>query len=158
MRLEEYKLAFIAVGLTGVLILASPILGIGVRFPSGERFSELYVLGPERLTKNYPFNVVTGQDYTVYVGVGNHMGSSAYYLAYVKFRNLREPLPNSTLGIPSSLSPLFSYRVMLEDGESWEAALRFSFSNVSFSGGTATVGAIRLNDVDFGVNKGSIGI
>ncbi len=153
MKLEEYKLIVIAVGLIGVLLVASPVLGMLVRLPSGEKFSELYVLGQGHMAEGYPFNVVKGQNYSVYVGVGNHVGSLAYYVLYVKFRNLNEPLPNATLGVPSSLQPLYEYRVVLEDGKSWEAPLRFSFSNVSFSENRSFVGSLMINGVTFNVDK-----
>ena len=78
MKLEEYKLIIIAVGLIGVLIAASPLLAMIMHLPSGEKFSELYVLGPAHMAEDYPFSVAEGQSYSVYVGVGNHLGSSAY--------------------------------------------------------------------------------
>jgi hypothetical protein len=152
-KLEEYKLIVIAVGLVGVLLVASPVLGMVARLPSGEKFSELYVLGQGHMAEDYPFNVVKGQNYSVYVGVGNHVGSSAYYVLYVKFRNLNEPLPNATLGVPSSLQPLYEYHVVLEDGKSWEAPLRFSFSNVSFSENRSFIGSLMINGVIFNVDK-----
>jgi hypothetical protein len=152
-KLEEYKLVVIAVGLIGVLLVASPVLGMVARLPSGEKFSELYVLGQGHMAEGYPFNVVEGQNYSVYVGVGNHVGSSAYYVLYVKFRNLNEPLPNATLGVPSSLQPLYEYRVVLEDGKSWEAPLTFSFSEVSFSENRSRIGAMQINGDVFSLDK-----
>jgi hypothetical protein len=92
-------------------------------------------------------------NYLVYVGVGNHMGSSTYYVVYVKFRNQTEPLPNATAGTPSPLSPLFEYRVFLEEGESWEAPLMFSFSGVSFFENRCLVESCIMNDVAFRVDK-----
>ena len=106
MKLEDYKLIFVAVGLIGVLLIASPALGGVIRLSGGEQFSKLYLLDPDNMAENYPFNIVAGQNYSVYVGVGNHLGSSAYYVLYVKFGNQTDPLPNATLGTPSSLQPL----------------------------------------------------
>ena len=153
MNLEEYRAVFIVGGLVLSLIASAPALSLVLPFPGGERFSELWVLGPGGMAEDYPFNVGVGESYLVYVGVGNHMGSSAYYVAYVKFRNQSEALPNATAGTPSLLVPLFEYRVFLEEGESWEAPLTFSFSGVSFFGNRCLVESLVMNDVVFSVDK-----
>ena len=73
MKLEDYKLIFVTVGLIGILLIAIPALGDVIRLPIGEQFSELYLLDPDHMAKNCPFNIVTDQNYSVYVGVGNHL-------------------------------------------------------------------------------------
>jgi hypothetical protein len=152
-RLSDYKLIFVAVGLIGVLLCATPLLSLAVHLPAGERFSELYLLGPQHTLENYPFNIKTGTDYTLYLGVINHVGSSAYYTCYVKLRNLSDPLPNDTSGTPSNLVPLHEYRVLIQDGKSWEAPLVFSVSNVSISAGESLVRNINIDGVSTAINK-----
>ena len=153
LKIEDYKAVFASVGLIGVLLFASSTLGLVLRLPGGEKFSELWVLGPGHMAEDYPFNVGADVNYLVYVGVGNHMGCSAYYVVYVKFRNQTESLPNATVGTPSPLPPLFEYRLFVEDGKSWEAPLRFSFSNVSFSENRSFVGSLMINGLTFNVDK-----
>ena len=46
MQLENVRIIFIAVGLIGVLLFASPTIGLLIRVPAGKEFSELYFLGP----------------------------------------------------------------------------------------------------------------
>ena len=153
LKLEDYKVVFASVGLIGVLLFASPTLGLVLRLPGGEKFSELWVLGPGHMAEDYPFNVKANDNYSVYVGVGNHMGSSAYYVVYVKFRNQSEPLPNATDGTPSPLPPRYEYRVFLQDGKTWDAPLTFSFSDVSFFENRSWVAGLVINGVAFSVNK-----
>lgn len=153
MKLENYKLIFNAVVLIGILLIASPVLGIVGRLPSGEKFSELYVLGPERMAEDYPFNVMEGQNYLVYVGVGNHLAASAYYVLYVKLRNQTELLPNATIGAPSPLQPLYEYRFFVADGEYWESSLSFSFSATSFEANESSIKRMIVNKVEFDVDK-----
>ena len=153
MKLEEYKLVFVAVALIGVLLIASPVLGKVARLPSGEKFSELYLLGPGHMAEDYPFNVVAGQNYSVYVGVGNHMAASAYYVLYVKFRNQTEQLPNATSGASSSLQLLYEYRFFIADGETWESLLIFSISDASSSANQSSIRRIMINNVEFDVDK-----
>ena len=90
MKLDGYKLIFVVVGLIGVLLIATPALVDVIHLPGipdGEQFSELYLLGPDHTATNYPFNIAVGQNYSVYVDVGNQLGSSAYYVLYVKLGN-----------------------------------------------------------------------
>jgi len=154
MNLEEYRTVFAVSCLILVLIGSAPALSLVVPFHGGgERFSELWVLGPGRMAEDYPFNVKAGESYLIYVGVGNHMGSSAYYVIYVKFRSQIEPLPNATAGTPSPLPPLFEFRLSIEDGKSWDAPVTFSFSDVSFSENITRVGKLTVNGVCFNADK-----
>jgi len=153
MSFEGLKLSYMLSCFVLGLIVLSPTLVMVITLPGGERFSELWILGPGHMAEDYPFDVRAGESYSVYVGVGNHMGSSSYYVVYVKFRNQSEALPNATAGTPSPLSPLYEYRVFLEDGESWEGPLNFSFSGVLLSGNQYLVERLRINGVVFTVDK-----
>jgi hypothetical protein len=153
LKIDDYKLVFMSAGLIGILLFASPMLSLVLHLPGGERFSELWILGPEHMAEDYPFNVEAGEEYLVYVGVGNHMGCSAYYVVYVKFRNQNEPLPNATAATPSPLPPLYEYRVFLEDGKTWERPLTLSFCDVSFSENKSLVRSLMTNGVTFNVDK-----
>jgi uncharacterized membrane protein len=156
MKLEGYKLVFVAVGLIGVLLIATPALGDVIRLPGGEQFSELYLLGPDNMAANYPFNIVAGQNYSVYVGVGSQLGSSAYYVLYVKFGNQTDQMPNATLGTPSSLQPLYEYRFSIQDSVNWESLLNFSVSNASISGNNSQINTLQINNVTFNVDKPAV--
>jgi len=153
LKLKDCKAVFAAVGFIGVLLFASPTLSSVLHLPGGEKFSELWVLGPGHMAEDYPFNVKSDERYLIYVGVGNNMGSSAYYTVCVKFRNQSEPLPNATAGMPSPLQPLLEYRIFVEDGEGWEAPLTFSFSGVSFFENQSLVESLMINEVAFRVDK-----
>jgi hypothetical protein len=154
MDIKEYRTLFVVVTLVLALVAASPALSVVVPFQvASERFSEIWLLGPGHMAEDYPFNVVADESYLVYVGVGNHMGSSAYYMIYVKFRNQTEVLPNATAGTPSPVPPLYEYRVFVEDGETWEAPLSFSFSGVSFFENRSLVESFTVNDGVFEVDK-----
>lgn len=147
------KQAFYVVGLLGIILFSIPTAVSYVRLPSGEPFSELYVLGPGHMASDYPFNVSEGENYLVYLGVGNHLGAAAYYGVYVKFGNASDALPNATAGVSSPLPLLYEYRVFLTDGQTWEAPLNFSFSDVAFDGNVSFVRNIRINDAVFDVEK-----
>jgi hypothetical protein len=152
MDLEDYRTVFAAGSLVLVLIAAAPTLGLIVPFSSGgERFSEFWVLGSNHMAEDYPFNVRVDESYNVFVGVGNHMGVSSYYLVYVKFRNQTQTLPNATISEPSPLAPLYEFRAFVKDGGTWEARVTFIFSDVSFNGDSVSVNRVIINDEAFAV-------
>ena len=154
--LMEYRYVFVAVGLIGIVGFSVPSAMMVVRLPGGERFSELYVLGPGHMAEGYPFNVSVGNDYLVYLGVTNHLGNASYYEVVLKLRNSTEALPNATSGAESPLPVLCNYEVFLTDEQTWEGALNFSFADVVFGENVSSVGMIRINDALVNVDKSAV--
>jgi len=151
MNVEEYRGWFIAGSLALMLLGTAPTLALYVHLPSGsEKFSELWLLDPNHKAEDYPFNVKVNETYNVFVGVGNHLGYSAYYRVYVKFRNQTLPLPDSSNSIPSPLNSTYELQLFLADGKTWETQLKFSFQ-----GEPMFVSNILINDVVFPVNRSS---
>ncbi len=155
MKLGDYKLIFIVTAIIGSLLIASPAIAGVIRLPEGEQFSELYILGPERMAQDYPFNIIPNQNYSVYINVGNQMGSSEYYLIYVKLLNATDPLPSNS-GTPSSEQPLYEYRFSIQNGQTFENLLTFSISNPIISNNQATIGNINTNGYNYSANKSAI--
>lgn len=151
MNLEGYQTVFVVAILGLILVAASP--AVSLYLPSGgEQFSELWVLGPGHMAEDYPFNVVVGEEYSVFVGVGCHTGESTYYIVYVKFRNRTQPLPNASASTPSPLEPLYEFQVFIEDGEIWEEQVNFAISDISFGINSSFIRHLSVNDVVFEVN------
>jgi len=141
------------VGVVGVAVLLVPGFAGFLRLPRGESFSQLYVLGSTRMAEGYPFNVSSGVEYSVFLGVVNDLGTSAYYEVVVKMRNAAEPLPNATSGNASPLPGLYSYQVFLGHGQAWEMPLAFMFDGVAFGVNVSSVDRIRVNDAWAFVNE-----
>jgi len=146
----------VTMGLVGVFLCSVPSVMFFGRFPGGEQFSELYVLGPTHMAEGYPFNVSAGRNYSVYLGVGNHLGNVTYYRVVVKLRNGDEALPNSTTGVASPLPALYNYSVFLTDGQVWEDSLVFSFPNVLFEGNVSSLQWVSINGALFVVDKSAV--
>jgi len=128
---ENYKAIFIIVTFVSALLVASPALSRVLVYPRTEFFTELWILDSNHETENYPFNISSNQDYSIYLGVGNHLGYCAYYMVQVKFRNESQPAPTSFGPIekrnPSSLQPLYNFTLFVADENVWETSLTFSF-------------------------------
>ena len=146
MTLNECKHIFYVVGLIGVILCFAPSFARIIDFQPGKQFSDLYVLGPSHMAEGYPFNVSADNNSSVYLGVGNHMGCSMYYVVDVKLRSESELLlPNGS--VPSPLPPLYNYTVFLEDGQIWEDTLNFSFSNIVVNDrNSSSIGKVQLNN------------
>jgi len=152
-NVEEYRTLFVVGSLVLMLVAVAPTLSLFIRIPSGsERFSELWLLGPAHTTENYPFNVSVNEEYRLFVGVGNHLGSSSYYMVYVKFRNQTQQLPNFTMSEPSPLPPLYEFRFVLSDGEVWEAPLTFAIENVLLQQNFSIIQNVSINGIVFPIN------
>ena len=156
MSFDDFKLIYVFTCFGLGLIILSPTLAMVVRFPSGERFSEVWVLGSGRMAEDYPFNVKAHEVYKVYLGVANHIGGLEYYRVYVKFRNQTEPLPDAVNGTPSVLDPIFEYRMFLRDSEVWEKEILFSFESVSFEGNSCRVSSLAVDGYVLNVDKSAV--
>lgn len=147
MNFQDYRTFFVAGSLVSILLAASPALSLVVSFPrSGESFSELWLLGPNHMAEDYPFNVHTGESYNLFLGVGNHLGYSACYLVYAKFRNQTQPLPNASVSEPSSLPSVYEFQFFVADSDVWEAPVTFEIPNASVQGNTMVVESVSVND------------
>ena len=84
MNLDDYRTLFMLTVLGFVLIFSVPIFNIFVTVDEDSgKFSEFWLLGSNQMVGDYPFYVNGTEEYTVSLGVGNHMGSSEYYLSLI---------------------------------------------------------------------------
>jgi len=153
MGLKDYRNLFATCSLVLSFFAITPALNLFVSFSVEERFSELSILGPTHMAKDYPFDVGVNSEESLFVSVGNHMGESIYYMVYVKFRNQTQSLPSDA--IPSSLAPLYEFRVFLLDGEQWEGIIRVEFLEVLRNGDVVRVRKMSVNNVIFEVDSSS---
>ena len=146
---QDYRNLLLAACLIALLLAALPAVSVLVTLPlpnTGERFSELWYVGPGHMAEGYPFNVAVGESYTVYLAVGNQMGDSTYYAVYIKFRNQTQPLPNATLSTPSPLPILHEIRAFVPDGHTWEKRITFSVLEASQNETSSFVNRLVIND------------
>lgn len=155
MELESYRKIIVAIGLIGLLLFASPTIAIFVKSPSGQPFSELYLLGPNHTFENIPFNIVSNIENLIYLGAGNERGQSSYYTIYVKIASQNESLPNLDLSLPSSLPSIYEYKLFLESEATWQAPLLFQANNLTFQSKTSFLPILSINGIDYSVNKSS---
>ena len=156
MNLEDYHALFIVVTLGLALVVASPAVGVVLPKDGSEEFSEFWLLGSDHMAEGYPFNVGEGEEYSVFIGVGNHMGGSEYYMVSVKFRNSTQSLPDINGSVASSLSVLYEYRFLIGDDEVWEVPVSFGVGKVGIEDQALFVGYVLVDGVSFPVDVCSV--
>jgi hypothetical protein len=147
-NLQRYKTLLLVVTAVLALLVASPALQRLLVYPQTEFFTEMWLLGPEHMAENYPFNITLGENYHVFLGVGNHLGQCAYYLIQVKFRNQTQSAADSFTRTPSSLPPLYSINTFVADKGTWEIPISFSFNYVQ-DNYNETLLQVRFSDLTF---------
>ncbi len=111
MRIDEkIQAAIIAILVIYGILVASPIV-LGDRVV--EPFSELGILGPNMKLGDYPSNVRPGEEFDLFVYLGNHEGKTSLYRLYVK-------MGDSSFNVSDSVSflgeVLYSFdRVLLDE-------------------------------------------
>lgn len=151
MQLNSYRIIFVTIGLIGILLFASPTIGLLINLPSGEQFSELYLLGSNYMMESYPLNIKTDMTYSFYLGVGNHEGSSSYYTCYVKLANTTVDFPK--LDKSSMLPVLYEYKMFIVNEKRMETPLVFKVNDISFSYGVCELKSITINGKESIINK-----
>ena len=131
MNLESYQTLFMLITIGLAFVAVSPLLDVvGPLGDDSEKFSELWLLGFDNVTEEYPYQIGVNEEYEVTFGVGNHMGSSQYYMVYLKLSNSTEFLPDIEGSVASSLVPLCEFRFFVGDGEASETVVAFGIENI----------------------------
>jgi hypothetical protein len=134
MDIGKYGVTFFVVVAIVALLVASPALSRALVWPRSEFFTELSVLGSGHMAEDYPFNLSSGQSYSIFLEIGNQLGYCAYYQVQVKFRNESQSMPSSFGAVedrvPSTLPSLFNVSAVVADQGSWELPVLFGFDYV----------------------------
>ena len=154
MKFNDYRTIFQVCTLALILLAASPAISQVISLPnSGEQFSELWILGPNHMAENFPYNITVGTKNNFYLGVGNHLGGSTYYLVKAKFRNQTQPLPSINISQPSSLLSIHEFQFIQKDNGIWETQIDFEVLDASITDNSMVINSISINDrviqVDF---------
>lgn len=116
---NQYKSVVLIVTAVLALFAASPALQRVSLTQQSVHLTELSILGSYD-NATYPVNVTSGQSYQLHITVDNHLGSLAYYVIEVKFRNQTQSAPDSFAKSDSNLPSLGDFTFCLADGQSLE--------------------------------------
>ena len=110
------------------LLVASPALSRLLVLPRTEFFTELWLLGPNHMAEDYPYNVSRYENYSIFLGAGNWLGHLAYYSIAVKFRNQTQPAADTFNRTFSRLPALYNVSAFVPDEQVLELPLTFSLN------------------------------
>ena len=122
-------------------------------FPQGEEFSELWLLDSNHMIENGGFQVSVGKTFSVFLGMGNEMGTLKFYKVYVKLANSSDTLPNRADGSPSPLQPIFELNLFLKNHEEAQEEIISSFEDVSFENNVCKISRIVINNQEVPIDK-----
>jgi len=99
-----------------------------------QRFSEIWILGPERTASNYPFNLTVNNSYSCqfFVGVKNNLGYDIDYLLLVKLSNQTDMLPSHLDSLASPLQSVYKFEFSLSNEGIWETYVNLTVPESAF--------------------------
>jgi uncharacterized membrane protein len=142
------KVKALIIVLTAVLALfvASPALQRVLAPPQTDFYTELWILDSAHTADNYPFNIVQGNNYKIYLDIANHLGYCGYYIIEVKLRNDVMPYPGSFNNTPVDLPSLYNLTVFVPNKSTWKMPITFSFTyNVNYNASQVNFNEMTLN-------------
>ncbi len=111
----DEQLQAAAVGVI-VLIAVFNVSGYYLANRNVEPFSELGILGPHQKIADYPRSVLVGQQFTLYLYVGNHEGHVMYYQVLAKLGD-RSSVINENVSLASA--PIAAYGMILRNNQTY---------------------------------------
>lgn len=162
MKTKELRFWFTPGCLALILAAATPTFALLIRIRSDSNsFSELWLLGSNHKAYDYPFNIGSNETYSIYVGVGNHIGYSAYYRIFVKLRNQTQLLPTSSNlthseALPSPLPTLYEFNFFVRRDETWEAPLDFRIMKKETFNNSMILRSLSVNEITFWIDVISV--
>jgi uncharacterized membrane protein len=128
MSATEFKAAALVIIGMMAAVAAYPI--IAEYRGTVEPFSELGILGPNKMLGDYPNEIGVDQPLKLYIYVGNHEGKIQYYRVVAKLGNI-----NSTVSDSEALdAPVFAYwDIVLPNEENSTIPIQLSISKVGLN-------------------------
>lgn len=107
-----------------VLIALVSVSGYLLPANTGEKFSEIGILGPNMMLGDYPSEVVASDTISLYGYVGNQMGTPMYYTVMVKLGN------NETQINPANIPTVNKYSQVLPNNGTWTFPVDITLTQV----------------------------
>lgn len=126
MNLQNHKTILIVVTITLLLVAYSALQTFPIH-PATELYTELWILYSNHKTENYPFNIERNTEYNMFLGIANHLGSSANYQVQLKLRNSTQPTSESSTLNPIDSPPIHTFTMIVAENETWVLPVTVSF-------------------------------
>lgn len=146
---RQYVLAFFVVA----TVVTSGLAYLTLTPPRKDEFYAMWILGSGGKAENYyPKENATlkvNQVLNWTLGVYNHMGSLQYAVIRVKLLNSTIASPNSSLGIPTPVTPLLEFRRVLLDNETWSMSFTWRILSLAQVGESIVITGLSIGESVF---------
>ncbi|MCX6689156.1 MAG: DUF1616 domain-containing protein [Methanoregula sp.] len=95
-------LAIVAAVATTVYVIVVP--------KEGEKFTEFFILGEKKMAADYPTNLITGQNSSLYIGIGNHEYRNITYTVETYFMRMTLNETDNTSTV-NAMTPISRFTV-----------------------------------------------
>ena len=149
------KVKALIIVLTAVLALfvASPAIQRVLAPPQTDFYTELWILDSAHTANNYPFNIVQGNNYKIYLDIANHLGHCSYYTIEVKLWNDVMPYLGNFNNTPVNIPSLYNLTAFVPNKSTWELPITFSFTyNVNSANSQVNFSEMTLNGAVLNLN------
>jgi len=150
---KDIEAGFFIVTLLGSLIFAWPVIETYMPSIPGDKYTELFLLGPTHEAENYPNEIHAGEQYRLYLNVVNHRAALSYYKLQIKIRSIIEPPPNPIEGIESNLAAITELPIILSPEGKWEEAITLTFPEIRQVNDTILIPNANIGSNIFYLNK-----
>jgi len=102
-----------------VLLVVTGALAVGVPYFANrtvEPFSELGILGPNQKIADYPKSVAVGENFTLYLYVGNHEGRVLYYDVIAKVGTTSSVVNDN---VSLNAQPIATWSTILQNNQTY---------------------------------------
>ncbi|EMR72943.1 Protein of unknown function (DUF1616) [Thaumarchaeota archaeon SCGC AB-539-E09] len=150
MKLDDWRIVFIASTLILILLVFAPVFGLFLP-KSGEKFLALAVLGEGGMAENYYPNddpeLEVGEKVHWSIYMYNHMGSVQYVAVRCKLIDSTISSPNSTSCDPFPVSHIYEIRKIMNKNETWLYPLEWSLAKVTEYDGQTSIEGVNINGI-----------
>ena len=95
-------IAIVAAVTTTVYVIVVP--------KEGEKFTEFFILGEKKMAADYPTNLITGQNSSIYIGIGNHEYRNITYTVETYFMQMTFDEATNTSTV-NAMTPISRFTV-----------------------------------------------
>ena len=117
-------IAILAAVLTTVYVIVVP--------KEGEKFTEFYILGEKKMAADYPDRIFIGQEYPIFIGVGNHEYRNVTYTIETHLVNMTFDERTNTSSI-DRMALFNTTRLTVPDNETTIFPFNLSASSTGFN-------------------------
>jgi len=128
-RLDRFLTVLLAFAILAAIVTTIYVIAVP---KEGERFTEFFILGEKHLAADYPDRISVGQNYPLYIGVGNHEYRNVTYTVETWGMFVESDSVTNTSRI-MAMDPLWKRSLTLAHNETMNIAYNLSVEKTGYN-------------------------